>query len=112
MLESGIDLLLAFPGGRGTRHCVNKANEMGIPVVHAIGTATRTAPCEEQNEGRMDGSPNGTETTTSETPVMMAEQDSYEAKNRLRHTGVTTGETEDETSEPDPSGDDAQTRLF
>lgn len=35
MLESGVDLLLSFPGGKGTRHCTKKAQEMGIPVVFA-----------------------------------------------------------------------------
>lgn len=33
MLNSGVDLLLSFPGGRGTRHCTNLAREMGIPVM-------------------------------------------------------------------------------
>lgn len=36
MLRSGVDLLLSFPGGRGTRHCTNKAMEMGIPVVFVV----------------------------------------------------------------------------
>ena len=35
MLESGVDVLVSFPGGRGTRHCTSKATEMGIPVVYA-----------------------------------------------------------------------------
>ena len=33
MLRSGVDLLLSFPGGRGTRHCTITAREMGIPVI-------------------------------------------------------------------------------
>lgn len=36
MLRSGIDLLVSFPGGRGTAHCTRTAKEMGIPVVYAI----------------------------------------------------------------------------
>lgn len=50
MLESGIDLLLAFPGGRGTAHCVNAARERGIPVMSAAMAAGRTAPVPASNE--------------------------------------------------------------
>lgn len=32
MLTSGVDLLLAFPGGRGTHNCVTQARELGVPV--------------------------------------------------------------------------------
>lgn len=32
MLESGIDMLIAFPGGRGTANCVKTAKELGILV--------------------------------------------------------------------------------
>ena len=35
MLSSGIDMLIAFPGGAGTRDCVRAAVELGIPVVYA-----------------------------------------------------------------------------
>lgn len=35
MLEGGADLLLAFPGGRGTRGCIAIAKEMGMPVIHS-----------------------------------------------------------------------------
>lgn len=35
MLSSGIDMLIAFPGGAGTRNCVMIAEELGIPVVYA-----------------------------------------------------------------------------
>lgn len=34
MVDSGADLCLAFPGGRGTMHCVRCAEEAGIPVRH------------------------------------------------------------------------------
>lgn len=33
MLDSGVDLLIAFPGGRGTQDCVRAAKERGIPVL-------------------------------------------------------------------------------
>lgn len=33
MLKSGIDVLVAFPGGRGTSHMVMICKEAGIPVV-------------------------------------------------------------------------------
>lgn len=33
MLESDIDLLIAFPGGRGTYNCVMTARQLGIPVM-------------------------------------------------------------------------------
>lgn len=36
MLESDADMLLAFPGGRGTRNCVATAKDMGIPVIRAV----------------------------------------------------------------------------
>lgn len=35
MLSSGIDMLIAFPGGVGTRDCVKTAEALGIPVVYA-----------------------------------------------------------------------------
>lgn len=85
MLESGIDLLLSFPGGRGTRHCVNKATEMGIPVtivcddgrLHAqgkqddFGRETRQLPCEENgSEGGTDAtSQSGWESLLSADPI-------------------------------------------
>lgn len=33
MLASGIDLVIAFPGGRGTADCVRQAEERGIRVI-------------------------------------------------------------------------------
>lgn len=33
MLDSGIDLVIAFPGGRGTADMVARATDVGIPVV-------------------------------------------------------------------------------
>lgn len=33
MLESGIDLVIAFPGGRGTADMVRRAKAAGIPVI-------------------------------------------------------------------------------
>lgn len=35
MLSSGVDMLIAFPGGAGTRNCVMIAEELGIPVMRA-----------------------------------------------------------------------------
>ena len=32
MVDSGADLLIAFPGGRGTADCVERAKKAGIPV--------------------------------------------------------------------------------
>lgn len=32
MIEAGADLVLAFPGGRGTADCIEKAITAGIPV--------------------------------------------------------------------------------
>jgi predicted polyphosphate/ATP-dependent NAD kinase len=37
MLESGIDLLIAFPGGKGTFNCVMTARGLGIPVLEVGG---------------------------------------------------------------------------
>ena len=33
MLESGVDLLVAFPGGKGTNNCVQQAVVLSIPVL-------------------------------------------------------------------------------
>lgn len=33
MLETGIDLVIAFPGGRGTTNMIEKAAGAGVPVV-------------------------------------------------------------------------------
>jgi predicted polyphosphate/ATP-dependent NAD kinase len=33
MLKSGVDVLIAFPGGRGTADCVNAAKKLGIRVI-------------------------------------------------------------------------------
>ncbi|MHB1732993.1 MAG: DUF2493 domain-containing protein [Ferrimicrobium acidiphilum] len=32
MLDSGADLVIAFPGGRGTQDMINKAESAGVPV--------------------------------------------------------------------------------
>lgn len=40
MLESDIDLLIAFPGGRGTYNCVMTARQLGIPVMEAVTTSS------------------------------------------------------------------------
>lgn len=37
MLDSGVGLLVAFPGGRGTEDCVRAAKERGIPVLRMEG---------------------------------------------------------------------------
>lgn len=34
MVKAGADLLVAFPGGRGTADCVRRAERAGIPVRH------------------------------------------------------------------------------
>lgn len=33
MVRSGADLLVAFPGGRGTANCIRQARAAGIPVI-------------------------------------------------------------------------------
>ena len=33
MLQSGAQILVAFPGGRGTENCVKQAKELGITVL-------------------------------------------------------------------------------
>lgn len=33
MLDAGADLVIAFPGGRGTAHMVNIARQAGVPVL-------------------------------------------------------------------------------
>lgn len=38
MVNSGIDLLVAFPGGRGTTNCVTEAIDAGISVMQ-VGAA-------------------------------------------------------------------------
>lgn len=35
MVDSGLDLLIAFPGGRGTADMVRRAEEAGVPVRYA-----------------------------------------------------------------------------
>lgn len=35
MVDSGLDLLVAFPGGRGTADMVLRAGSAGVPVLHA-----------------------------------------------------------------------------
>jgi hypothetical protein len=34
MVDTGADLLIAFPGGRGTEDCAKRAEKAGIPVRH------------------------------------------------------------------------------
>ncbi len=34
MVDAGADLLIAFPGGRGTKDCIKRAEKAGIPVKH------------------------------------------------------------------------------
>lgn len=36
MLDSGLDLLVAFPGGRGTADMVRRAKAAGVPVLDAL----------------------------------------------------------------------------
>lgn len=42
MLESGVDLLIAFPGGTGTEDMRYRALKAGIPVVDAVTGEKRT----------------------------------------------------------------------
>lgn len=35
MLDSGVDLLLAFPGGKGTADMISRCRKAGVPVAHA-----------------------------------------------------------------------------
>lgn len=35
MLDSGVDLLIAFPGGRGTADMIGRAKRAGVPIVYA-----------------------------------------------------------------------------
>lgn len=35
MVDLGADLVIAFPGGNGTRDCIRRAHAAGIPVRHA-----------------------------------------------------------------------------
>lgn len=35
MLDTGVDLVVAFPGGRGTAHMVSIARKAGVPVFEA-----------------------------------------------------------------------------
>ena len=37
MLDSGIDLVLAFPGGRGTADMVRRARAAGVTVTEVVG---------------------------------------------------------------------------
>lgn len=34
MVDTHPDLLIAFPGGRGTRHCIRQAVKAGIEIIH------------------------------------------------------------------------------
>jgi hypothetical protein len=36
MLEAGADLVIAFPGGKGTAHMVKIARQAGVPVVEVV----------------------------------------------------------------------------
>lgn len=33
MAKSGVNLLIAFPGGKGTAHMMNTCNDLGIPMI-------------------------------------------------------------------------------
>lgn len=35
------DILIAFPGGRGTANCVQQAEQLGVPIVFAVDLAGR-----------------------------------------------------------------------
>lgn len=35
MVDSGLDLCIAFPGGRGTADMIRRCEAAGVPVVHA-----------------------------------------------------------------------------
>ena len=39
MIDAGADLVLAFPGGRGTADCVHRAYVAGIPIVDVASQA-------------------------------------------------------------------------
>ncbi len=39
MLESGIDLVVAFPGGRGTADMLDRARRAGVPIEPEIGVS-------------------------------------------------------------------------
>lgn len=41
MLESNVDLLIAFPGGKGTFNCFMTAKSIGIPVLDMGGWGER-----------------------------------------------------------------------
>lgn len=41
MLDTGLDMLLAFPGGRGTAHMVDICGRAGVPIVDAAWLATQ-----------------------------------------------------------------------
>lgn len=36
MVDSGLDLLIAFPGGRGTADMVQRATKAGVRIIHAV----------------------------------------------------------------------------
>ena len=38
MLDSGVDWVIAFAGGRGTADMVRRAQKRGVPVLHLTGT--------------------------------------------------------------------------
>jgi ABC-type sugar transport system substrate-binding protein len=44
MVNAGADLLVAFPGGRGTADCVRRARKAGIPVVEMRSSQSNTDP--------------------------------------------------------------------
>ena len=43
MLDSGIDMLIAFPGGRGTAHMVDLCLRAGVPIIYADKIEVRAA---------------------------------------------------------------------
>jgi hypothetical protein len=44
MVDSGLDLLLVFPGGRGTADMRSRAVAAGVPVLDVMGAAVASQP--------------------------------------------------------------------
>lgn len=44
MLKTGIDMLLAFPGGRGTAHMTSICERAGVPIVEAAWLVAERSP--------------------------------------------------------------------
>jgi hypothetical protein len=54
MIEGGADVVVAFPGGRGTADCVRKARAAGIPVLVVVpndAEVLRPKPNKPKNAG-------------------------------------------------------------